>query len=540
MPVRPRSTSRTRLVRVCLILAANVLGVLLLWKLSFASRAEGSGAQPAAVSTSTTATPPATAVRPARVRDAGLERRLEACIAAGVHDAAATSKGRVGSGNSVVSVHVRELGAPGELAAIEADRAMRPASNLKLVTSAAALVLFGADGRFETVFESAAPIENGVLAGDLVVHAGGDPLYDRESRGDVTRAFEPVARELHRLGIRRVAGALVLDEGTFAPPGPGPGWPASNQHWQEFCALSGGFSANAGCLSTIVESDERGRAARVRLAPTGHALATRLAVQTGAARSKLDVRVGVVGGVARVEGSIPRDVPMWEGRFAAPDPVALFGGAALDALARLGVAIEGGFQRERRAPTPSSRVLATLTTPIVDVLVPINTWSNNACADQLFLTMGRWQVGQGTRAGGRAATVFALERLGLDAAELVQVDGSGLSRDNRVTARQITALVAAVLTGEERAARAFRDSLAVGGETGTLDKRLSSLEGRVHAKTGFIAGTSALSGFLDTEDGRTLVFSILVEYPNVEGLNRNCWKPMQDAICEVLAAGARG
>jgi D-alanyl-D-alanine carboxypeptidase/D-alanyl-D-alanine-endopeptidase (penicillin-binding protein 4) len=177
---------------------------------------------------------------------------------------------------------------------------------------------------------------------------------------------------------------------------------------------------------------------------------------------------------------------------------------------------------------------------IVDVLGPINTWSNNACADQLFLTMGRWQVGQGTRAGGRAATAFALERLGLDTRELVQVDGSGLSRDNRISARQITALLDAVLTGEAGAAKAFRGSLAVGGETGTLDKRLSSLEGRVHAKTGFIGGVSALSGYIETFDGRTLAFSILVEYPTIEGLNKNCWKPMEDSICEVLAAGARG
>jgi D-alanyl-D-alanine carboxypeptidase len=51
---------------------------------------------------------------------------------------------------------------------------------------------------------------------------------------------------------------------------------------------------------------------------------------------------------------------------------------------------------------------------------------------------------------------------------------------------------------------------------------------------------SALSGYLETADGRTLAFSILVEYPNVDGLNTNCWKPMEDAICEVLAAGARG
>jgi D-alanyl-D-alanine carboxypeptidase len=57
----------------------------------------------------------------------------------------------------------------------------------------------------------------------------------------------------------------------------------------------------------------------------------------------------------------------------------------------------------------------------------------------------------------------------------------------------------------------------------------------VRAKTGFIAGTSALSGLVETRSGRTLVFSILVEYPNSDGLNTACWKPMQDAICKLLA-----
>jgi D-alanyl-D-alanine carboxypeptidase/D-alanyl-D-alanine-endopeptidase (penicillin-binding protein 4) len=70
------------------------------------------------------------------------------------------------------------------------------------------------------------------------------------------------------------------------------------------------------------------------------------------------------------------------------------------------------------------------------VLTPINTHSNNACADQLFLALGRAVSGNGTRAGGRAATAKALEQLGLDSQSLVQVDGSGLSRENRVSARR--------------------------------------------------------------------------------------------------------
>ena len=91
-----------------------------------------------------------------------------------------------------------------------------------------------------------------------------------------------------------------------------------------------------------------------------------------------------------------------------------------------------------------------------------------------------------------------------------------------------------VLRLDPKVAHAYVESLAVGGETGTLERR--GMDGRVRAKTGFIAGTSALSGLVETRAGRTLVFSILVDYPKFDGLNTSCWKPMQDAICKQLAS----
>jgi serine-type D-Ala-D-Ala carboxypeptidase/endopeptidase (penicillin-binding protein 4) len=536
----PRTPTKRgpRTARIAVLLAANAAAVLFFWHLLAERNAAHTATAPAAVAAAAPVAPVEPDL-PRRARDAELEARIRTCIASAVHTAGTSTNGRASASECAVSVHVRELGTTGELVAIEADRPMRPASNLKLVTSAAALVLLGPDGTFETVFESAAPIADGVLQGDLVVHAGGDPLYERDAKGDVSRLLAPVAAALKAKGIARIAGAIVLDEGTFQDPAPGPAWPAENQHWQEFCALAGGFSANAGCLTAVVTATQPGRAADVEVRPRGHGLPTRIDVRTGERKSGLDVRVGTAGGTVRVEGSIPRDVPAYEARFAAPDPVQLFAGALNDALAHAGIRADGGMKRERRTLAPGARVLARLTTPIVDVLVPINTYSNNDCADQLFLMTGKAQMGQGTRAGGRAATALALTKLGIDTQALVQVDGSGLSRDDRITARMISGLLDAVLRRDARSAHAFRDSLAVGGETGTLDKRMAALEGRVHAKTGFIGGTSALSGLIDASGGRTLIFSILVEYPNIEGLNTSCWKPMEDAICEALA-GASG
>ncbi len=473
--------------------------------------------------------------------DARLSARVRARIAEFEERAARETKGRVSPAEVSVAVHVREVGAAGEVVSIGADRPMRPASNLKLVTSSAALVLLGADWRFETVLETDGAVEGGLLRGDLVARAGADPLYDRGGDGSVDALLAPAVLALERRGIRAIEGSLVLDELDYAAPAPAPAWPDPGQRWSEFCALAGGFSANAGCLTATVKPSSFGEPAEVRVEPRHNGLERKGRVETAAAKTRLDVRVEARAGAALVEGSIPRGVPSWSARFAAPDPVELFGHALAGALADRGIAVRGSLKRARAPLQGRWTELARISTPLAAVLEPINTDSNNACADQLFLALGHARGGAGTREGGRVAVARALERLGVPAEGLVQVDGSGLSRDNRVTARQITALLGAVLRLDERSARTFVDSMAIASESGTLDGRMRDplLAGKVRAKTGFIAGTGALSGILETKDGRRLVFSILVEYPPADGLNRSCWKPMEDAICADLA-GADG
>ncbi len=485
---------------------------------------------------------------PEVAHDAKLSSRIRAKIVEYEIDASRRSQGKV-SGNSVsVAVHVREAGRRGDLVSIESDRPMRPASNMKLVTSSAALSLLGADWQFETVIESSAPLENGVLKGDLVVRAAGDPLYDRglagqrgpaDERGDgsVGALLAPAIDALGKRGLRSVEGALVLDELDFAAPSAGPAWPAEGQRWAEFCALAGGFSANAGCLTANVRSSKNGGPADVRVEPAHNGFERKGRVATAAPKTKLDVRVEARAGGVLVDGSIPSSVPSWSTRFSVPDPVELFGNVLAGELKEHGIDVHGGIRRAHEHPAGRWVELARIETPLLSVIDAMNTDSNNACADQVFLALGHARGGGGTREGGRAAVAKALELMGVNANGLVQVDGSGLSRDDRVTARQITALIAAVLREDEPTSKAFVDSLAVASETGTLDDRMTDkrLAGRVRAKTGFIAGTSALSGILDAKDGRRLVFSILVEYPNCDGLNKFVWKPMEDAICAELA-----
>ncbi len=539
---RPGLGARTR---IGLLLAANVALLVVLWSVAgprlIASEGAGEAASavPAATAFAEASAPAFEPIVLQSQRDRALETRIRAAISAALADAESITKRRVRADDCSVAVHVRTASNGTEIATVDGSRAQRPASNLKLVTTTSALVLLGPTWNFTTLFLSQASVEKGVLQGDLVVYAGGDPLYDPDSSGSVAALLAPLVNEFKARGIVRVAGDIVLHEGSFLAPGPGPAWPAANQHWAEFCALSGGFTANAGCLTARVRAGRAGQPATVDVQPAGHGLPMRIDVTTGSARTKLNVRVGAANGTVVVEGSIPADVDSWEARFAAPDPVALFGGALRHVLNANGIRVAGTVRRDRPPVTASLRPIAKLTTPVLDVLVPINAHSNNACADQLFFALGNAQFGRGDRAGGQSATSLALHDLGVPDDGFQQVDGSGLSRDDRVSARQITALLAGVLRRGGPAASALLDSMAAPRADGTLDDRLAGLEGRLRAKTGFIGGTSALSGVIDAADGRSLVFSILVEYPVVDGLNTRVWKPMEDRICRVLAGGGQ-
>ncbi|MCY3003399.1 MAG: D-alanyl-D-alanine carboxypeptidase/D-alanyl-D-alanine-endopeptidase [Planctomycetota bacterium] len=460
-----------------------------------------------------------------------LERGLRATIEKHVEEARKLTGGKVHQGNTAVALHVREVGAGSASdIALGSERLMRPASNLKLVTTAAALALLGPDWQFRTRFDATGPIEAGVLRGDLVVRAGGDPLYDPTSNGDVEHLLAPVISELAGLGITVIAGDIVLDEGEFQRPAPAPQWPEAGQHWAEYCALAGGFSANRGCLTAIVSPSGVGTPARVEVFPREHGLPLNVGVRTEA-KGGVDVQCGARPTGVIVRGSIARGSAPFVASFSHPDPVELFGYAFSGALARRGIVVQGRFRRERNVRAAST--LAELRTPLENVLGPINADSTNAVADQLFLATAQAVIGQGTRAAGAQATRLALERLGVPREGFEQVDGSGLSRANRITAQQVVALIEKVLTQDRRSARLYLDSLAVAGERGTLDDRMGKTvaRGRVRAKTGFIDGTSALSGVAEALDGRRFVFSILVNYPDSGGLNKSVWKPMQDELC---------
>lgn len=459
---------------------------------------------------------------------------VETIIANGIATANENSKGKANAKNCAVSLMAVDLASGEVLLRRLPDLPLVPASNLKLMTVAASLAGLGPEGAFVTPFEAVGEVRDGVLEGDLVVRAGGDPLYRVEGDGSLKPWLLPLAQSLRAAGIERVAGALVLDEGNWLEPGPGPQWPSPSDHWQMYCALAGGFSANGGSFrATVTPMPESGKV-DVVLRPRNHGLTRKGSVKIGKRNA---VNVGANSNGVTVRGTIPGSSAPLVSEFSAPDPVDLFGHATVGWLANNGIAIDGGFVRARNWE-PKGSVVHTMRTPIVDVLTPILKDSHNSLADQLFLALGAQTEGAGTREAAARAVRSALDKINVPSDGLVQVDGSGLSKANRTNAIQLVALVAAVLKTGGKMADAFVAALPVAGESGSLKQRMrgTPAEGRVRAKTGWVNGASSLSGVATTLSGRRVVFSILISYPRVGGLNTSAWKPMQDEICEALVA----
>jgi D-alanyl-D-alanine carboxypeptidase/D-alanyl-D-alanine-endopeptidase (penicillin-binding protein 4) len=222
------------------------------------------------------------------------------------------------------------------------------------------------------------------------------------------------------------------------------------------------------------------------------------------------------------------------------DPAAFFADALRTHLNARGITIDGETKKADKplagSPIPpAGKVVAVHETSMPDVLWRINKSSQNLFAEAACKYLGRqFRADNGVdepgswKSGADAVAAF-LKRNDIDTNGLVVADGSGLSRDNRLTARLQSDLLVAMSKHKE--AEAFRNSLAVGGKDGTIGKRMTDLTGHVFAKTGYIGGVRALSGYVKTKQGKWLVFSII--YNGIDGSVKP-YEELQDEAVRTL------
>ncbi|MEM6458489.1 MAG: D-alanyl-D-alanine carboxypeptidase/D-alanyl-D-alanine-endopeptidase [Planctomycetota bacterium] len=451
---------------------------------------------------------------------------------------------------TVASVLIVDLRGGRTLAEIDADRPMVPASAMKLLTTAAALHRLGPEFRFTTRLLLAPPPAGGdtQTPPDLLIEASGDPAF-----GDPVLLAQAgyEVDDLVRLWVDAVKdtghsrfGRLRIDDRCFDRVFAHPDWPAAQLDRPSFAQV-GGLNFHENVLAVLpVPADAPGQAPVVQVYPLHPALRTLNRATTGAtddfrAKRAADANRFTFLGSVRNRRSQPY-------RVAVHDPGQTFAEFFAHQLRRAGVEVEAvervgvGDRVDPRRGT----LLHELHTTLPGVLDRTNQDSQNLFAEALLKRMGRELTGApGSFENGASAVRLFLRdklapRVGTSGVRIA--DGSGLSKNNRVTARVLVEVLRAMHADRELGP-IFTASLSEAGHHGTLRRRFDGLDGQVYGKSGWLGASagyaSSLAGYYVAPDGRAYAFAMLfngfrppLTHPQVKATQDRVLQALEDEL----------
>ena len=417
------------------------------------------------------------------------------------------------NGRPRVAARVVDLSSGRELYAENADEPMIPASNMKVFVTAAALDFFGPDHAFKTYLCYHDRSLWIVGTGDVGI--GDQPIAARRG-GDTLTVFDEWVAAIRRgrrgMPIEGTIDKLYFYDGALEEQRVHPTWARDDLvHW--YAAPVSGLNFNDNCVDVTIYPTEPGQPVRYEVMPPTEIIKVVNNCTTGQknapeiARAQ-DENVYTISGTCS-ERTVLKSKPV-------TDPGAFFADAFRTHLKKNGIEVQS-VARVTRPPfgstnPPEEIVIATHQTTVRELLPRINKNSQNLLAEGLCKLLGRayderrWRPGPGSWASGSDAIHAFLERLGIDHAGIVVADGSGLSRDNRVTTRAISDVLVKMRSHPH--GDVFFESLSVGGVDGTIRNRYTDRPGAVHAKTGYIGGVRSLSGYVPSKRGG-IVFSFI-------------------------------
>lgn len=440
--------------------------------------------------------------------------------------------------NAAIGVQIVKLGQAPELdrtlVAIEPDKPLIPASNLKLITTAAAIDTLGVDFEFRTQLLS--------RDADLAIVGDGDPMFgDTDGLAGTgwgtTTVYDNWAAQLKERGITSVRNVLV-DDSIFEEAMFHPRWPLDQAHLAYVPQVSG-LNLNANCLDVYAIRNEDGTAS-YRIDPPTKYVRMENQISVGSGHSLFLARV-LGGNRIILKGTInaTNKAPF---RVTIHDPSMYAGTVFAETLQRNGITVTGEVKRDRsiRGGMDSAKLPAGWTaiaincTPLKRVLALTNKKSINLYAESVGKRLAAKMLGEpgSWETVPRALSSF-VAKAGAKAGSYAFDDGCGLSKQNAVSPSTFCATLVYMFHSERR--DAYVETLAVGGMDGTLEKRFrDDLAGRVFAKSGYVNGVSTLGGYLKTETGEWFAFSILTN--NIT--SAAAAKSLQDAIVKAIDTNA--
>ncbi len=403
---------------------------------------------------------------------------------------------------------------------------MNPASLFKLATTYAALDLLGPAWQWTTPVWLHGRLHQGVLEGDLVIKGSGDPKL-------VLERVWLLLRRVRQLGVREIRGDILLDRSAFAVPEQSPA-DFDGERLRPYNVQPDALLLNyKSVLLNFVPGPPRVDVAVVAEPPlAGVRIDDSVVMSNGLCndwRAELKAEFDDASRI-RFSGSYPAACGEKQWPIAYVDP------ASYNARALRALWLEAGGQltgqvRDGAAPVGVAPSFESLSPPLADVVRDINKYSNNVMAQQLFLTLGLTQRGIGTPETARdVLRQWLTGRLGDGAADVVIDNGSGLSRQTRMSAHTLAQLLMHAWASPVMPELAA--SLAVTGRDGTMRRSLAPA-GRAHLKTGSLRDVAGIAGYVLADNGRRYVLVALINHPNA-----NAARPALDALVQWAAHGA--
>jgi D-alanyl-D-alanine carboxypeptidase/D-alanyl-D-alanine-endopeptidase (penicillin-binding protein 4) len=413
----------------------------------------------------------------------------------------------------------------------EANELFVPASTAKIVTVAVALDRLGPDYRFATRVYTDGTVDDGVLTGNLYLRGEGDPSLMPDDLRALARVLAEGDPEHGVAPIRAVRGALITDATFFpgAQPIIGEGWEADDLLWY-YAAPTCALSCRRNAMTLTVNGTAAGQRPSavlepalppVRLANRAH---TDGGVQTGA------IDVTRHGDTVVVAGRVAPGATLTE-RISVPHPERFAGLLFQNALLEAGITV--GAPRKGAVAPALTPLAVHESAPLSEVIVPLMKESDNHMAEQLRWTMiSRLYTEQPLARRFPLLVEDFFGHTGVGGHGIALVDGSGLSRRNRLTpAAAVRTLTQMVLTPNYDA---FYRALPIAGRDGTMRKRLIATPAQDNArcKTGTMRGISCLAGYVTTRGGEPLVYAIFI---NGYTAGAAAAREMQDGVVSYLA-----
>ena len=417
--------------------------------------------------------------------------------------------------DSALSLVMIPLNGPGTPTVFNADVSVNPASTMKLVTTYAALEMLGPNHQWKTEFYTDGTLSGGILRGNLYLKGGGDPKLNMEK-------LWLLMRDLRANGVQQVTGDLVLDRNFFVPPQLPQFNDDGNDENKPFLVKPDSLLVNLKALRFVASND----GGKVLVSVEPPIASIRVDNQVKAVNTKQcsgEVRYNPVtqanGTVTVTVNGQLSDGCSSQTYLSLLDHATYTAGAVRAIWQELGGSIQG---KDRLGAVPKdAKVLARAFSPdLAEVIRDINKYSNNTMAQQLFLSLGaRYRNeadGDDAKAAQRVVRQW-LAKKGITAPHLVMENGSGLSRAERVSAREMATLLQAAWRSPYSAE--FVSSMPIAGMDGTMRKRLkrTAVSGEAHIKTGTLNTVRAIAGYSRDNNGNTWAVVAILNDPKPWG-----------------------